>query len=140
MWRKRSGDVVLRPHDDRVQNINKKPEDRSSRKPVDPEALSFATALDKVHAALHVYDKQGATEAWNWMNQRNCGSDPEFKATLEALLRVLPHVHDDWELAQHLAAGDTGEMLDLDLDADIFRDNNDETTDKQGKLNDYTPD
>ncbi|MDL0128041.1 DUF1156 domain-containing protein [Halobacterium salinarum] len=141
LWRKRSGDVVLRPSEDRVQNINKKPEDRSSRKPVDPEALSFTTALDKVHAALHVYDKQGATEAWNWMNQRNCGSDPEFKATLEALLRVLPHDHDDWEIAQNLAAGDTGDMLDLDLDADIFRDEDDENEDKQGKItDDYTSD
>ena len=125
LWRTRSGDVVLRPSGDRVQNINKKPEDRSSRKPVDPEALSFTTALDKVHAALQVYDKQGATEAWNWMNQRNCGSDPEFKATLEALLRVLPHDHDDWEVAQNLAAGDTGELLDLDLSEDIFKQNKD---------------
>jgi adenine-specific DNA methylase len=139
MWRKRSGDVVLRPSEDRVRNINKKPEDRSSRKPVDPEALSFATALDKVHAVLHVYDKKGATEAWNWMNQRSCGSDPGFKATLEALLRVLPHDHDDWEIAQNLAAGDTGDMLDLDLDADIFRDEDDENEDQQGKItDDYT--
>ncbi|QSG09598.1 DUF1156 domain-containing protein [Halapricum desulfuricans] len=139
LWRKRSGDVVLRPSEDRVQNVNKKPEDRSSRKPVDPEALSFTTALDKVHAALHIYDKQGATEAWNWMEQRSCGSDPEFKATLEALLRVLPHDHDDWEIAQDLAAGETGDMLDLDLDADIFRDEDDESEDKQGKItDDYT--
>ena len=136
LWRKRSGDVVLRPSEDRVQNINKKPEDRSSRKPVDPGALSFTTALDKVHAALHVYDKQGATEAWNWMNQRNCGSDPEFKATLEAILRVLPHNHDDWKFAQALAAGDTGELLDLDLDRDIFEETED-SSDSQSEFSDF---
>lgn len=120
MWRKRSGDVLIRPLEDRVQDVNKKPGNRSGRKPVDPEAVTFPTALDKVQAALHVYDGQGATEAWNWMNARNCDSDPEFKATLEALLRVLPHDNEQWEIAQNLAAGDTGEMLDLDLDARIF--------------------
>jgi putative DNA methylase len=75
------------------------------------------------------------------MNQRSCGSDPEFKATLEALLRVLPHDHDDWEIAQSLAAGETGDMLELDLDADIFRDEDDENADTQGKItDDYTSD
>jgi adenine-specific DNA methylase len=136
MWRKRSGDVLLRPHSDRVRDINKDEDARSGRKPVDPDALSFATALDKVHAAMHVYDVKGATEAWNWMNDRNCGSDPAFKATLEALLRVIPHDHSDWELARDIAAGETGELLDLDLDADIFKEDEEEG-EHQGSLNDF---
>jgi adenine-specific DNA methylase len=136
MWRKKSGDVLLRPHGDRVQDVNKEPSNRSGRKPVDPDALSFATALDKVHAAMHVYDAKGATEAWNWMNDRNCGSDPSFRATLEALLRVLPQDHSDWELARDIAVGETGELLDLELDADIFEDDDDED-DYQGNLNDF---
>jgi adenine-specific DNA methylase len=136
IWRKRSGDVVLRPSEERVQNVNKKPEDRSSRKPVDPEALSFAASLNKVHAVLQIYDKKGATEAWNWMNQRGCGSDPEFKATIEALLRVLPHDHEDWEIAQALAAGDTGELLELDLDKDIFNENEDSLA-SQSEFSDF---
>jgi hypothetical protein len=87
---------------------------------------------------MHVYDAKGATEAWNWMNDRNCGSDPSFKATFEALLRVLPHDHEDWKLARDIAAGETGELLDLDLDADIFRDDDDEDDDgHQGNLNDF---
>jgi len=121
MWRKRSGDVLLRPHEDRVQDINKSSENRSGRKPVDPEALSFALALDKVHAAMHIYNAKGATTAWNWLNDRNCGSDPQFKATLEALLRILPHDNNDWEIARDLAAGETGELLDLELESDIFQ-------------------
>jgi hypothetical protein len=128
--------VVLRPSEERVQNVNKKPEDRSSRKPVDPEALSFAASLNKVHAVLQIYDKKGATEAWNWMNQRGCGSDPEFKATIEALLRVLPHDHEDWEIAQALAAGDTGELLELDLDKDIFNENEDSLA-SQSEFSDF---
>lgn len=136
MWRKKSGDVLLRPHQDRVQDVNKDPDNRSGRKPVNPDSLSFATALDKVHASMHVYEAKGATEAWNWMNDRNCGSDPSFKATLEALLRVLPHEHDDWKLARDIAAGETGELLDLDLDADIFEEDDDDE-DRQGSLNDF---
>lgn len=125
MWRKRSGDVLLRPHQDRVQDISKPSDSRSGRKPVDPEALSFATALDKVHAAMHIYDAKGSTTAWNWLNDRNCGSDPQFKATLEALLRILPHDYSDWKLARDIAAGETGELLDLDLSSEIFQEEDD---------------
>jgi len=136
MWRRKSGDVLLRPHSDRVQDVNKDPDKRSGRKPVNPDALSFTTALDKVHAAMHIYDVKGATEAWNWMNDRNCGSDPAFKATLESLLRVLPHDHSNWELARDISAGETGELLDLDLDADIF-DEDEENNEHQGSLTDF---
>jgi hypothetical protein len=85
---------------------------------------------------MHIYDAKGATEAWNWMNDRNCGSDPSFKATLEGLLRVLPHDHDDWKLTRDLEAGETGEMLDLDLDSSIFN-NDEEDGDRQENLNDF---
>ncbi len=135
MWRKKSGDVLLRPHEDRVQNVNKDQDNRSGRKPVDPDSLSFSTALDKVHAAMHIFDVKGATEAWNWMNDRNCGSDPAFKSTLEALLRVLPHDHNDWKLARDLAAGETGDLLDLNLDAAIFNDKKEEAV--QETLKDF---
>lgn len=136
MWRRKSGDILLRPHEDRVQDVTKSQDNRSSRKPVDPDALSFATGLDKVHAAMHIYNAKGATEAWNWMNDRNCGSDPTFKATLEALLRVLPHDHQDWEIARDIAAGETGDLLDLNLDADIFS-REEEEQEHQGRLKDF---
>lgn len=136
MWRTKSGDIVLRPHGDRVQDVNKASENRSGRKPVDPDSLSFSTALDKVHAAMHIYEAEGATEAWNWINDRNFGSDPSFKATLEGLLRVLPHDHNDWKLARDLEAGETGELLDLDLDSAIFNIEEDDE-DRQGSLDDF---
>jgi len=128
MWRKKSGDILLRPHEDRVQNINKDPDNRSSRKPVDPEAVTFSLTLDKVHAAMHVYDVKGATEAWNWMKTRDCASDPEFKATIEGLLWVLPEENDDREILRNMVVGETGEYLDLDLDSDLFNDTSEEET------------
>jgi adenine-specific DNA methylase len=120
LWRKKSGDVLLRDHADRVRDINKSPDDRSSHLPIDPEALSFDNAIDRLHAALHVQDQRGGRETLEWLQTRNCADDPSFGATLEALLRLLPHDHDDWQLARDLVTGDTGEYLDLDIPAEVF--------------------
>lgn len=126
-WGKSGGDIKLRGHDDRVQDINKKPENRSSRIPVDPDNLSFARSLDSVHAAMHVYDKQGETACVEWFRERNFGSDATFKATLKSLLQVLPKNHTDWELARDLAVGRTRDVLDLDFSPSLFPDENDDT-------------
>lgn len=134
-WRKSSGDIRLRNHSDRVQNINEKPEDRSSRIPVNPDDLSFSLALDKVHAAMHVYDVQGESACCDWLRERNFDTDSTFKATLKALLQVLPHDHEDWELARDLAVGRTSDVLDLDFGPNVFADDGDETT--QSKLGDH---
>jgi hypothetical protein len=127
-WRKSRGDISLRGHDDRVQNINKKPEDRSSRLPVDPEDLSFPRPLDAVHAAMHIYHKRGEPETIEWLRERNFDSDSQFKATLKALLQVLPHNHEDWELARDLAVGRTSDVLDLDFSPSVFAEGGDDTT------------
>ncbi|WP_440991567.1 DUF1156 domain-containing protein [Haloarchaeobius baliensis] len=134
-WRKSRGDISLRGHSDRVQNINKKPENRSSRIPVNPDDLSFGLALDKVHAAMHVYDVQGESACCDWLRERNFDSDSTFKATLKALLQVLPHDHEDWELARDLAVGRTRDVLDLDFSPNVFADDGDETT--QSELTDH---
>jgi adenine-specific DNA methylase len=134
-WRKSRGDISLRGHDGRVQNINEKPEDRSSRLPVDPDDLSFPRSLDAVHAAMHVYRKRGETETIEWLRERKFDSDSQFKATLKALLQVLPHNHEDWELARDLAVGRTRDFLDLDFSPSVFADKGDETT--QSELTDH---
>jgi hypothetical protein len=116
-----------------VQNINEKPEDRSSRLPVDPDDLSFPRSLDAVHAAMHVYDKKGETACVEWIRERNFGSDATFKAGLKALLRVLPREYADWELARDLAVGRTRDALDLDLDLSpsVFVDDENDTSQSQ---------
>lgn len=134
-WRKSRGDITLRGHDGRVQNIMEKPEDRSSRLPIDPDDLSYPRALDAVHAAMHVYDKKGETACVEWLRERNFDSDATFKATLKALLQVLPKDHDDWELARDLAVGRTRDVLDLDFSPSVFADDGDQT--KQTKLGDH---
>jgi adenine-specific DNA methylase len=134
-WRKSRGDISLRSHSGRVQNINEKPENRSSRTPVNPDDLSFGLALDKVHAAMHVYDVQGESACCDWLRERNFDSDSTFKATLQALLQVLPHDHEDWELARDLAVGRTRDVLDLDFSPNVFAEDNQQT--QQTGIDDY---
>jgi hypothetical protein len=134
-WRKSRGDISLRGHDGRVQNINEKPENRSSRTPVNPDDLSFGLSLDKVHAAMHVYDVQGESACCDWLRERNFDSDSTFKATLKALLQVLPHDHEDWELARDLAVGRTRDVLDLDFSPNVFAEDNEQT--QQTGFDDY---
>jgi adenine-specific DNA methylase len=134
-WRKSRGDISLRGHNGRVQNINEKPENRSSRTPVNPDDLSFGLALDKVHAAMHVYDVQGESACCDWLRERNFNSDSTFKATLKALLQVLPHDHEDWELARDLAVGRTRDVLDLDFSPNVFAEDSQQT--QQTGIDDY---
>jgi hypothetical protein len=134
-WRKSSGNIRLRSHTDRVQNANKKPENRSSRIPVNPDDLSFGLALDKVHAAMHIYDVKGESTCCDWLRERNFDSDSTFKATLQALLQVLPHDHEDWELARDLAVGRTRDVLDLDFSPNVFAEDNQQT--QQTGIDDY---
>jgi hypothetical protein len=134
-WRKSRGDISLRGHTGRVQNINEKPENRSSRTPVNPDDLSFGLAIDKVHAAMHVYNAQGESATCDWLRARNFDSDSTFKATLKALLQVLPHDHKDWELARDLAVGRTRDVLDLDFSPSVFAEDSQQT--QQTGINDY---
>jgi hypothetical protein len=135
VWSKSGGDIQLRGHDHRVQNINKKPEDRSSRTAINPDDLSFGLALDKVHAAMHVYDVQGESACCDWLRERNFDSDSTFKATLKGLLQVLPHNHEDWELARDLVVGRTRDVLNLDFSPNVFAEDSEGTS--QQDLSDY---
>jgi adenine-specific DNA methylase len=135
VWRKSRGDIQLRGHSGRVQDANVKPDDRSSRTPVDPDALSYSSSLDAIHAAMEVYEKKGESTTCDWLRDRNYHTDSTFKATLKALLQVLPHDHEDWEIARDFTVGRTRNVLDLDFSASVFTDDNDATS--QTGLTDY---
>jgi hypothetical protein len=134
-WRKSGEDMSLRGHSGRVQNIEKKPENRSSHTPVNPDSLSFGLALDKIHAAMHVYDVQGESACCDWLRERNFDSDSTFKATLKALLQVLPHEHEDWVLARDIAVGRTRDVLNLEFSPNVFAEDTERT--QQTGFDDY---
>jgi len=71
----------------------------------------------------------------DWHRECNFDSDSTFKATLKALLQVLPHDHEDWELARDLAAGRTRDVLDLDFSPNVFTQDSEGTS--QRNISDY---
>jgi adenine-specific DNA methylase len=136
-WGKKRGDIQLKTHEDRVQDITLPPEERSNRTPVDPEALSYTIALDAVHAAMHVYEKQGEDIAIDWLKERNFDTDAGFKATLKALLQVLPQNSSEWEAARDLALGRTHDALGLEFTPTDFTEPSEDTL-EQSELGDHT--
>jgi adenine-specific DNA methylase len=121
IWGKSRGDIQLKNHDDRVQDIVLLKDDSvdnpSSRKyPVDPTDTRFTYTIDAVHSAIHVYEREGARAAWDWLTERNLKSDDAFEVAVTALLEVLPEDNDMHETLVNLISGETGEYLDINVD------------------------
>lgn len=138
LWGKSRGDVQLKSHSDRVQDItilrDDSVDDPSSRKyPVDPTDIRFTYTIDTVHAALHVYEREGARAAWEWLTERNLKSDEAFEVAVTALLEVLPDNTDMHETLVNLVSGETGEYLDIDVEHISIS-----GADQQASLDDHT--
>lgn len=130
--------IKLKQHNDRVQDIVMLQDDGvdnpSSRKyPVNPTDNTFTYTIDAVHAALHVYDREGAKTTWNWLTERNLKSNEPFKIAVTALLEVLPDDTGMYETLVNLVSGETGEYLNLNLEH-IDMSN----ADRQTSLGDHT--
>lgn len=120
IWSKSSGDVSLNDHTDRVQDIVKLRDDRadnpSSRKyPVDPTETTFTYAIDAVHAALHVYEREGPQFTRDWLAERGFKNDTAFTTTIKALLEAVPSDTDMHDTLIDLIAGETGDYLDISV-------------------------
>lgn len=121
IWGKSRGDIQLKNHDDRVQDIvllnDNSVDNPSSRKyPVDPTDTRFTYTIDTIHSAIHVYEREGARAAWDWLTERNLKSDEAFAVAVTALLEVLPEDNDMHETLVNLISGETGEYLDINVD------------------------
>jgi adenine-specific DNA methylase len=120
VWSKSRGDVSLNDHTDRVQDIVKLQDDRadnpSSRKyPVDPTATTFTYAIDAVHAALHVYEREGSQFSRDWLAERGFKNDTIFTTTVKALLEAVPNNTQMHDTLTDLIAGETGDYLDISV-------------------------
>lgn len=121
IWGKSQKDIVLKDHNDRVQDIvllkSDSADNPSSRKyPINPTDTRFTYTIDTVHAAIHVYEREGPRSAWDWLSDRDLKSNQEFEATVTALLEVLPTDSDMRETLVNLVSGETGDYLDINLD------------------------
>ena len=120
IWSKSSGNVDLNDHTDRVQDIVKLRDDRadnpSSRKyPVDPTETTFTYAIDAVHAALHVYEREGAQFTRDWLAERGFKNNRAFTTTVKALLEAVPSDTQMHDTLTDMIAGETGDYLDISV-------------------------
>ena len=61
------------------------------------------TALDQVHTAIAITDRQDSAAALEWLNmQHHNPQGPEFRGTMEALIRVTKPGHEDLRPATNL--------------------------------------
>ena len=140
IWGKSSGDVQLKTHSNRVQDIVRveNGEDVSSRKyPVDPTSERFSYGIDTVHSAIHVYETKGPEAAWEWLSDRGLKNDERFRTTVTALLEVLPPEHDTAESLRDILSGRTGEYLDIDISNINLNVRGEDDGESQAALNEF---
>jgi len=119
IWGKSRDSLQLKGQNYRVRDITALEAGEKRRKrayPVDPREESFDYDIDAVHATLNVLNTKGSDFTWNWLNKRNLHSDAGFTRTIESLLQVLPESHEDYTTLVNLISGETGELLDIDLE------------------------
>lgn len=140
IWGKSSGDVQLKTHSNRVQDIVRveNGEDVSSRKyPVNPTDERFSHGIDAVHSAIHVYETKGPEAAWEWLSDRGLKNDERFRTTVTALLEVLPQEHETAETLRDILSGRTGEYLDIDISNINLNVRGEDDEDNQAALNEF---
>jgi adenine-specific DNA methylase len=130
IWGKSGEKLVLKGQKYRVRDYTalEAGEKRRERAyPVNPQDTSFDYIVDAVHAALNVMETKGSDFTWNWLSERDLQNNPEFIRVIESLLRVLPESHSDYSSLVNLVSGETGELLDIDVQSVISK-KDEETT------------
>lgn len=136
IWGKSGDTLILKEQDYRVQDYSSLEAGEKRRKrayPIDPRDDSFNYKIDALHAALNVISTKGSDFAWNWMNERGLQNDDEFRRTVKSLFQVLPETHQDREPLVNLLSGQTGDLLDINVDTISQI----ETNDNKTTLNDF---
>lgn len=119
IWGKSRDTLLLKGEDYRVRDYTALEAGEKRRKrayPIDPRDTSFDHDIDAVHAALNVLETKGSDFTWNWIQDRRLHDSSSFKKTIKSLIQVLPQTHEDYELLINLVSGETGELLDINVD------------------------
>jgi putative DNA methylase len=74
------------------------PAQRRTAGTLDPDAASWDTQLDALHALMLVYDEEGVGAAQAWLERTGRADDLRFAALVEAALRAIPRVRQKDEL------------------------------------------
>jgi adenine-specific DNA methylase len=68
------------------------PAERRTARALDPDATSWETQLDALHALMLVYDEDGLGAAQAWLDRTGRRDDQRFAALVEAALSAIPRV------------------------------------------------
>lgn len=76
------------------------PAQRRTAGALDPEAASFATWLDRLHALMLVYDEEGLGAARSWLGRNDLAEDAKLAELVGAAMRAIPRVKDKGAFAR----------------------------------------
>jgi adenine-specific DNA methylase len=79
------------------------PAERRTAGALDPDASSWETQLDALHALMLVYDEDGLGAARAWLDRTGRRDDQRFSALVEATLNAIPRVRKKDELIRQEA-------------------------------------
>jgi adenine-specific DNA methylase len=71
------------------------PPQRRSARALDPDAASFSTAVDALHALMLLYEEEGLGSARAWLTRTGREDDQRFEALVRAALHAVPRVKKD---------------------------------------------
>lgn len=70
------------------------PAERRTAGALDPDASSWLTMLDRLHALMLTYDEEGLAAGKAWLARTGMGDDPRFTDLVAAALHAIPRVRD----------------------------------------------
>jgi len=76
------------------------PAQRRTAGRLDPEAASWPTWLDRLHALMLVYDEEGLAAARAWLARTGLSDDSRFTDMVRAALNAVPRVKDKGSFAR----------------------------------------
>jgi len=81
------------------------PEQRLRKNGFDPEAERFETTIDALHAAMWWFGEGGLAAVRRFLERTKLNEDGQFLAGMQAYLRALPAVRDEFRALREIAEG-----------------------------------
>lgn len=76
------------------------PAQRRTAKGLDPDAASWSTLIDALHALMLTYDEEGLPAARAWLERTGKADDSRFSDLVAAALHAVPRVKDKGDFAR----------------------------------------
>jgi DNA modification methylase len=73
------------------------PAQRRTARALDPDAATWPTMLDALHALMLTYEEDGLAAARAWLDRTGKGDDVKFRDLVSAAIRAIPRVKDKGE-------------------------------------------